>query len=355
MRKILFVYEYLGLGGVEVILATRMRALLEEQIQVKAMFMQYAGGKALFTGMDDSLWIPATPFEKVAIVNDYQPDVLVSVDNPMVVQMSKELVPEIKIVYEIHTTYPRSLRAIRNRKFVANINCFIVPSRFQANFVRRLLGKQEKPVMIVPDPLDERFLEPFYKVNKKSKPIVAWVGRLDDVKNWRAFIEIAAGLALQNNQIEFRMIGGLYSPMEVQNALWNLIVKNNLIDRVRWYPTVTPGKMPTLLDEVRESGGCVISTSRIESFGMSTLEAMSRGCSVIVPRGGALEELVGANERGLTYSQGDLKSAIDLTDRLLKDQQLRQTLGEKAKAFAITHTPANTTISFLNVLQTLGF
>ncbi len=35
MTKILFYYEYLGLGGVEVILATRLRALMKSDYQVR--------------------------------------------------------------------------------------------------------------------------------------------------------------------------------------------------------------------------------------------------------------------------------------------------------------------------------
>lgn len=354
-KKLLFVYEYLGLGGVEVILATRMRALLQEHFQVKSMFMQNAGGKALFTGMEDHVWIPTTPLEKMAYISDYQPDILVSFDNPAAVQMGKDLIPGIKIVYEIHTTYPKALRPIKNRKFVENINCFIVPSHFQANLVSRLMSQQDKPILVVPDPLDERFLRPIAPRKKSSKPIVAWIGRLDNVKNWHAFIDIAAGLAKKNRQIEFRMIGGLYSPAEEQNALWNMIVKANLVDCVHWYPAVAPEKMPVLLDEVRESGGCVISTSRIESFGMSTLEAMSRGCSVIVPSGGALAEIVGANERGLIFPQNDFDSVIDLVMQLINDQKLRQSIGEQARLFAISHTPTNTTNTFIKALHSTGF
>jgi hypothetical protein len=42
MTKILFYYEYLGLGGVEFILATRLRDLMKAADQVRAQCKQYA-------------------------------------------------------------------------------------------------------------------------------------------------------------------------------------------------------------------------------------------------------------------------------------------------------------------------
>lgn len=352
MIKILFYYEYLGLGGVEVILATRLRALMKSDYQVRAMFMQDAGGRLLFKGMEDSIIIPASPIQKMDALLDFQPDILVSLDTPSIVSAARKLLPNINVFYEIHTTYPQALRPLRNQKFIQQVNHFIVPSKFQAQFVREIINRPDIAMDIVPDPLDERYFSPLEpSIGKANQPIIAWVGRLDNLKNWRSFIEIAARISSKRQDVEFRLIGGLYSPMEEQNALWIQMVKNNLLQQMRWYPSLDPEHMPAMLDEIRNSGGCVVSTSRIESFGMSILEAMGRACPVVVPDGGSLAELAGEQTRGLTYPLARLDEAVQKILPLLDNPTLRQELGEHAREFALQHTWQASNDAFLKAIQ----
>ncbi len=353
MIKILFAYEYLGLGGVEAILATRMRALKLENYDIRAMFSQNAGGMALFTGLIEQVHLTTSPLQKMDLIVDYQPDVLVSLDTPGIVGAARSLLPEIKIIYEIHTTYPQALKPLKNRNFTQQINGFIVPSSFQARFIQNFLHNTDIPITIVPDPLDDRFTKPLSDSNQQSKPIIAWVGRLDQIKNWRAFVKIASLISRQNSDVVFYLIGGLYSPMEEQNSLWNSMIKHKLVERMRWFPSVAPDQMPAVFDEVRNSGGCVISTSIIESFGMSILEAMSRACPVVVPDGGSLAELAGEQTRGLTYPLTNLNEAVQKVLLLLENPSLRHEMGKCAHEFALNYTWQVSNEAFLKAIQSI--
>lgn len=354
MKRIVFVYEYLSLGGVETILATRMKHLKRMGHTVRAMFLQNKGGRSLFSDMqEDEIFIPITPLEKSDFLTNFKPDLIVSIDTPSIIEIAHATNPSIPILYEVHTTYERELRFLKSQKFLQQLSMIVVPSAAQEAFIKKIL-RSPQSIRIVPNALDERFLTPLEETPSSENPIVTWVGRLDEVKNWRAYLEIAGRVARQHPGASFRLIGGLYSPMDKQDTLWMLIQKFNLESRFHWYPAITPDQMPAMLDQTRCSGGCVISTSRTESFGMSILEAMSRACAVVVPEGGALAELAPHQERGLNYKPNDYDAAAQSIQQLLQTPTLRQRLGEQARSHAISLDGEKNARIFLDAIQELS-
>lgn len=355
MKRILFVYEYLGLGGVEAILSTRMKHLARLGYAVRAMFFQNKGGRSLFADLpDEDIGLPLTPLEKNDFLTQFAPDLIVTMDTPSIIEIAHTALPKVPVLYEVHTTYERESRFLKSKSFLQQIRMIVVPSEAQKRFVQKLLAVPQTAIRIVPNALDERFVSPLPTHQWQGEhSVVTWVGRLDEVKNWRAYLEIAARVAGKTNDVSFRLIGGLYSELENQDALWALIQKNHLESRFHWYPAIAPEQMPGLLDDVQLSGGCIISTSRTESFGMSVLEAMSRACAVVVPEGGALAELAQNNVRGLTYKLTDYDQAAECILRLLQTPDLRQSLGQQARAHALSFDGASTTGMFLDAIQAL--
>lgn len=351
--KILFIYQYLGLGGVEAILAARFRGLLTRGVEVAGLFLDNRGGQPLFEGIESTLMLPASPLDAIDLVRGYRPDVLITLDTPSALDIARTMPVPPPLVYEVHTTYPASLRPLEKSAVINQINQLIVPSVWQRQMVRELIPNSAMDIEIVPNALEERFFQPAPPQQKPLRPIVAWVGRLDNLKNWRAFVQIAAALNEQQVNAEFWIVGGLHSPVEDQNLLWRLMVKNNLLERLRWLPAVPPEQMPRMLHRVRQSGGCVVSTSRKESFGMSILEAMACGCAVVVPQGGALEELAGKQERGLTYPLDQNEAACRQVVRLLNEPGLRDRLGEAGAEFARRYTVDAAVEQFLQAISHL--
>jgi glycosyltransferase involved in cell wall biosynthesis len=187
------------------------------------------------------------------------------------------------------------------------------------------------PVRVVPNPLREEFVAappPFPA--PPPRPVIAWIGRLDDHKNWRGFVEIAGLLGRRGAGHEAWIIG---KPIEADGParLLEAAREEKVLRRLRWFGALPYGRIPTFLDAVRESGGVVVSTSRGESFGLTIAEAMARRCAVAAPDHSAFPEFVEPGKTGSLFTPGSATSAADRIQELLADAGLRAALGGRAR------------------------
>ena len=75
--------------------------------------------------------------------------------------------------------------------------------------------------------------------------------------------------------------------------------------------------------------------SRIEAMPITVLQAMSLGRAIVATKVGGIPELIEDNQEGLLVEAEDQFLLTRAISRLVKDQNLRKKLGEKAKARAI--------------------
>jgi glycosyltransferase involved in cell wall biosynthesis len=67
----------------------------------------------------------------------------------------------------------------------------------------------------------------------------------------------------------------------------------------------------------------------MEGFGLNIVDAMAAGKPVIVPRVGALSEIVRNMENGIVYESGDSIGLSDAILRLWNDTELARNMGER--------------------------
>lgn len=160
------------------------------------------------------------------------------------------------------------------------------------------------PVRVVHNGVDvERFTPRL--VPYDGKPIIAWVGRANDPMK-----DFPAVLALANSPASARFLGIVVdgSPVDEESTIWlppNFAVQR----RLKWED------MPEFYRQVRSSHGFLLSTSSMEPFGLSVLEAMACGCPVIAPSSGGIPEFVVHKRTGYLYDRCDgvpgIEHAID--------------------------------------------
>lgn len=130
-----------------------------------------------------------------------------------------------------------------------------------------------------------------------SPPIVGWVGRLNDRRKGPDRLAAVAGpLAARGLRLWILSPQG---PADVSRELAAALAPH----AERW-EGLPPDAMPEALSAIAASGGCLLSTSRVEGFGMALAEAQACGCPVIAPeRAGGCREVVQPEWGGVLYPE----------------------------------------------------
>lgn len=190
----------------------------------------------------------------------------------------------------------------------------------------------------------------------ESNSIIGWVGRLEENKNWRAFLDICAGLVRYNNSLRIWVFSddNLNSPSEktdFQQKVQNL----NLANHITHYSNVPHRQMPTFYSRIGNSGGFLLSTSKVEGFGYAIIEAMSCLCPVICSDSDGIKSFVFHNETGKLFQQDHIQQAIQEAIALLSDPALKHSIRINGQKYIQTHfSPETYTANFIGMLQTLG-
>jgi glycosyltransferase involved in cell wall biosynthesis len=347
--RILFVYQFLSLGGVEVVLQTRLQELIRRGMDARALFLKSFGGEKLFLDLPHQVEVRTSEIEIAEFLRDFNPDWIISLDTPTILPIASQVVPQAHIAYEVHSTYPMSLSPLRYADLLAQVTGILVPSRSQQEMVEDILIRP-LPICIVPNALPDIFLEPGESLLPHGRPAVAWVGRLDPLKNWRFFVDLVH-LVREKVDAEFWLIGGENSPYNEKASLQEAITSKGLEDCFNWRPAVDHTEMPGLYRAVGQSGGCLVSTSWTESFGMTVLEAMASYCPVVAPDIIGLRDLVRHRETGLLYPPGNQQAASEQIVDLLLHTDIRHTVSENAQNQARTFTPAAVVDGLLKILD----
>lgn len=326
--KVLFVYRFLTTGGVEVVLRARLDGLNGSVIDGRAWFLKQVDGGAIFSGSGrDPYFGGLSRLEAHLRGNNY--DVISVIDTPEVFPLLAHVPPCTRIIIEAHTPYLENLEYLRSLDGL-NIASIFVPSEFQASLVKKRL-KRQIPVLSLPNPLRTSFTsEPLDLKPTPTKPILAWIGRLDALKNWRQALKTVSLLKKRSWDVEFWMAGRLVE-RATAHELYQAAKRAGILDRLKWFENFPHERMHRWLDAVRESGGVVLSTSNGESFGMTVAEAMARECAVVVPDVGPFREFITANHTGIFYRPKSMKDAASKVQLLLQDGGLREKIGSAAR------------------------
>ena len=328
--RVLFVYRFLTLGGVETVLRARLDGLARWGIEAHAWFFHDLGGRPVFSGLRDRVRVGRPEACLKYLAQGF--DLVGSIDTDEIFPAFAEP-RRPRLVIECHTPYLANLEYLRHLG-PCRPAAFFVPSRYQREIVLERVG-EGADVRVVPNPLRPEFTgEPTPFGARPARPVVAWIGRMDDLKNWKGFLRLAGTLEKQGVDAEYWMAGTFVGKGGAEELL-SRARQEGILGRLRWFRGLPHVRVPAFLDAVRDSGGVVISTSRGESFGMTVAEAMARGCAVLAPKRPPFTEFIDDGATGALYAPPNgsdvLEPVAGCIRNLLADVRGRELLGKAGR------------------------
>jgi L-malate glycosyltransferase len=189
----------------------------------------------------------------------------------------------------------------------------------------------------------------------ESNPVIGWVGRLEENKNWRGFLDIAATLLKQNQNINFWMfVDDTLSTLEEENSYHQKVILLKLNSHITRFSNIPHKDMPYYYSRIANSGGLLCSTSKVEGFGYAIVEAMSCMCPVLTTDSDGIKSFIFHNETGKIFPQQNIAIAVSEANELMTNTTLKQTIQTNAQLFVKNNlSPEAYASNFITMLTNL--
>jgi len=203
-----------------------------------------------------------------------------------------------------------------------------VSQRLKKQLVERFRVKEEKITVV---PIYTEAQSSKLKVQSseaKDKFIFLTVGRLVPIKNIAMQIEAMAEVVKKYPESELWIVGDGPEEEKLKVKSEKLKVEEN----VKFL-----GRQENLTDFYNRADAFIL-TSDYEGWGLSVIEAAGFGLPIIMTDVGCAGEVIKSEESGIIIPVGNKRSLIGAMSRLMSDKDLREKLGQNARA-AISALP----------------
>lgn len=302
--KVLHIGANCSFGGAETVSATLIREQKNAGIEADAYFTRNLGGRPLFDGLCNIWFLEDKPLTEVLLTGRY--DLL-----HIVAAATNEIKPSLR-----RALYKGAIVITSHGAFGDLLDCkhVVAVSKFGAEEIQPFC---KHTVHIIYNGVDLTRFGPG-QAPPSERPIIAWVGRSNDAqKDYGGLLALSASGIVD----DFEILVIDNSPEDSEPENW-LSSNGRVLRNIHWK------NMPAVYQKVAASGGCLLSTSRVEWCPMSILEAQACGCPVIAPAVGGIPEIIAHEETGYVYDKrrglAALKAAFDWLRS--NDQQKRASI-----------------------------
>jgi glycosyltransferase involved in cell wall biosynthesis len=155
---------------------------------------------------------------------------------------------------------------------------------------------------------------------------VGIVARVVPLKNFELFLQAARLVANKHSHVRFHIVGDkgfLESELEYFRRIEELVRELNLSEGVTFHQPVED------LSPILGGFDLLVSSSHIETFGRTLIEAMAMSKPVVATLVGGVPEVVADGEVGFLVPPGDAEAMAEKINLLIEDAELRKTMGRK--------------------------
>lgn len=201
---------------------------------------------------------------------------------------------------------------------------FIVLTHNDCELYKKNLGLKSE---IIPNPISFECRD---KVDCKNKVLLS-IGRLEPTKGFDLLIDSVADLLKLNQSWKLKIIGEGNQEKEILKK-----IKDTKIEKY-----VELKRFTNNIQEEYMNASVYICASRYESFGLTILEAMECGLSIVTFDTSGPAELVVDEENGFIVHKGNTQELRIAVKKLMDDIELRKKMGkisgEKARQYSKIH------------------
>jgi glycosyltransferase involved in cell wall biosynthesis len=222
-------------------------------------------------------------------------------------------------------------------------------SNFLARDLAGLLPALDADVQVTPMPVDTATFKAGIGFPKHQPARILYAGNLVATKGVDVLIHAMAELVRRRTPCELKILGE--GPLH--SELLALAASLGIAGQVTWSSFVPQSQMPA---EYGVSTVTVLpSRGRAEGLGLSLVEALLSGSSVVGTPAGGIPEVVIHERTGLIARDGDPIDLADQIQRLLTDGTLRKRLIEEGVAHALrTYSPDAAIARFLGIYDAIA-
>lgn len=259
------------------------------------------------------------------LVKQFNPDILhahnVLIDTYIVNKLHKELkLPYVVTDRSIYKYY-RSNNVV---KWMKRASAIISVNYKYKKISETIVGKSKS--YLIPHGIEDDFFKYNADFNNVVPKVVSVCGL------WRLKNIDKVLYALNNINTEFEYY--IYGDGPEYNRLTDELSKLKIKDQVKFEGRIRHEEVPGILQ------GCdvFVMPSYPENFGRVFVEAMAIGLPVIGARGAGIDGYIENGITGFTVSHEDIFELEQVLGSLLKDKNLRTSIGRNAKSLAIDFT-----------------
>jgi glycosyltransferase involved in cell wall biosynthesis len=222
-------------------------------------------------------------------------------------------------------------------------------SQFLARDIARLLPRLPADVLVTPMPVDVAGLLSASSIPKADPPRILYAGNLVRSKGVDVLLRAVALLNRRAVPCQLKILGE--GPM--QSELEALARELGIAPLVTWAPFVPQSQMGA------EYGASLVtvlpSRGQAEGLGLTMVEALLAGSSVVGTPAGGIPEVVQHERTGLIARDGDPADLATQLERLLTDAALRERLAREGKQYVLDrYSPETAVRRFLEIYDAVA-
>ncbi len=234
---------------------------------------------------------------------------------------------------------PAPWRSWQERRSFRTADHVCAVSRFVAETTRQLLELGNRPIEILPNPVDTSVFRSRPEIPEEAGLIV-FVGTVCEKKGIRQLIQAMPAIAQAAPEAHLLVVGRDWRDRESGRSFTEYLrglIPADLQERIVFQGAVEHDRLWQLL---ARAAVCVY-PSHMEALPVAWLEAMAMGKAVVASNTGPGPEVIEDGVSGLLCNPHHPEAIAEKVIQLLKAPELRRRLGAAARQRAVEHFPVD--------------